>query len=341
MTPSALPPSLLHGSIVGRFYLAKDDLSDHLPIVSSFQAASVKRDGSPAPMEIDFVCEGDHEQLNLEEDTQLGLDDGPWSVHHGIARGWVCVTQRKVPSSEIQRRAELLAGLHHDQPLRRLPANVRSELKSEARKHLLVDALPSRRSMPFLLRDKQVLVVGQRAPSNELRAILSRGYGPLVLDPVIWSPRPEWPIQVAQDEAALGWSTLQVLILKLLATRGPEISATIHITKLKAQAAGIKVQFAGLTQLDAAKSQLSHLLDLCSGGEALDLKHLEIKVWHQGDEVLLEADSHGLTKMRPGRSSGGFLHERMARRIDQGLEAAGLFRSMLMRELETGLRKGE
>lgn len=322
----SLPSALLTGTITARLYRLHD--APPRPLIHAFQDAQIERDRKQQ-VEVDFVCENDTSNLQLDEDRFEDDETPSWSFEQGLARGWIRLTKRKAPGSAVTAEARRLALTRHHRPLARLDTELKLELRGEAKRNLVDRAVPSESFHPFLVWERHLLLVGQRAPGDPLQGRLRQALGPLEQVPLLWD---------TPGSGSFGWSTLQVLLLKLLSEKGPQLSPTLNVTELRAETNGIRIALSGLDQLDAAKAQLSHLLTQCAEGSTLQLKRLIATVKHEGDLVEIAMDQHGLARLRPGRSRGGLLHERLLRRMTQGLEAAQLLRAHLERELD---RTGE
>lgn len=246
-----------------------------------------------------------------EDSTSLAYDDSG----SGVWRLWLREETRSVGRNAVEERAVQLAhGEDPDTLLYRMQKGDRVAYLEKARQELLQEALPQIRIVPLVVVSGR-LWIGRRAAVEDRTYVhqLRQVFGDLEPDPLLWN-------ETESDWVSCSGATLSAFV----SSRSGELAGDVVLTEVDIRGRSIQVKAAD--NADEVRALMKAVTQTVS--ETV-VRRMCFEVYRDGSPICVHCDAHGLYRGMPVRSVGGLPHERIRRRFDDVLYAAGRIRSVM------------
>lgn len=235
---------------------------------------------------------------------QAGMGDAAYAVDHGLVRMWLREETRKVAKTTLADAVEDHCRMKLNLPRGRIRPARRRSIEAKLKPELLKSVQPKRKVHPvILLVDKGLLWVGCKSSRDDMELLL-----------LLRSVFPDVTLESGFGVADLGYETFSHTVLShCVEKKSGLIAPDVRLTEIRVKSRGTTVKASDPGDRD------NPLLASAVEADAMpEVLQLTIDVYVGNARTELVFDKHGLLKMNPPKSRGGFMAARYARRFSDG-----------------------
>lgn len=283
---------ITHSPLIGRFYRMSSPWSD-TDLIGTLQAKDLcfEEERGVGRKVYNSFCTSfaPHTGDLISESAPLGYDAG-----EPLCRAWIRQETRTVKRAEVKVRVAERGlaqwGLGYDE----LPRHSRKELEEQVSDELMAEAKPSVRVLPVVLSDEWAWI-GSKDLS--FATLLYPVTGVVHQDALVWD-----------RGDVLQWNALSSAALAAyFEAEDDKLDADCRLLEVSVRGKGFSFKLSDVSHKEALRQAYQE-----RGGE---VQRLSFAVQHDGDDVWVVVDAHGVVQATPLISKGGLFSERLARRF--------------------------